>query len=413
MFDKNYLLPSDASARVLDALSGVAPVVEKVALEESYGRVTASDIAAPEDLPGFSRSTVDGYAVQAADTFGARETSPAYLTLIREEVHMGRAPSFSLAKGQAASIPTGGMLPSGADAVVMLEHVAAVSADMIEVLRPAAPHENVITRGEDVRTGEVVIAKGHLLRPQDVGAMAGLGITEVEVFMKPVVSIISTGDEIVPASSPVRPGQVRDINSYTLWGLIREHGGIPVRRGIFSDDFDVLERALSEALGDSDVVLITGGTSAGAKDMTSALINGMGAPGVLFHGVSLKPGKPMIGGVVGRKAVFGLPGHPAAVAVCFNLFIRPVLQTLCGLVPRAPQHRTVVATMLKRVASSAGREDHVRVSLDLRDGRWFAAPVLGKSGLITTLVKADGVVVIPAGRLGLDEGDEVEVTLFA
>jgi molybdopterin molybdotransferase len=243
--------------------------------------------------------------------------------------------------------------------------------------------------------------------------MAGLGITEIEVFRRPVVSIISTGDEIVSASGAVKPGQVRDINSYTLWGLIREHGGVPVKRGIYVDDYEVLKKAVADALRDADVVLITGGTSAGAKDMTSALINGMGTPGVLFHGVSLKPGKPMIGGVVGRKALFGLPGHPAAVAVCFDLFIRPVLDRLCGRSAVEPFTKTVRATMAKRIASSAGREDHVRVSLELRDGRWVAVPVLGKSGLITTLVKADGVVVIPGGRLGLDEGDEVEVKLFA
>lgn len=411
MFDKSYLLPREALPRLLDALPGSSPGIERISLEESYGRVVASVIISPEDLPGFSRSTVDGYAVNASDTFGARETSPAYLTL-DGEVFMGEAPSLNLLRGQAAKIPTGGMLPGGADAVVMLEYVNPVSEAMIEVLRSVAPHENVIAKGEDVRCGERVLSMGHRLRPQDVGALAGLGITEVEVFRRPVVAIISTGDEIVPAHSPAGPGQVRDINSFTLWGMIRRHGGVPVKKGIIADDYMRLKEVIDGSLNDSDIVLISGGTSAGVKDMTFALINEAGEPGVLFHGVALKPGKPMIGGVVGGRAVLGLPGHPAAVAVCFDLFIRPLIEKLGGVVPGHGVEKTVKATMAKTIASAAGREDHIRVSIEVMGEDVRATPVLGKSGLITTLVKADGVVVIPSGKLGLDAGEEVTVRLF-
>lgn len=411
MFDKSYLLPSDALQRILKSSPELRPSAERLPIEECYGRVIAHDVIAPEDLPGFARSTVDGYAVNAADTFGAKETAPAYITL-KGEIFMGMAPAVNIAKGETAKIPTGGMLPEGADAVVMLEHVQVVSDDMIEVLKSVAPNENVIQRGEDVKNGEVIIIKDHRLRAQDIAALAGLGITEIEVYKKPVVAIISTGDEIVPARSPLGPGQVRDINSFTLAGLISDHGGIPVKKGIFKDEYTLIRTAIEEALQESDMVLISGGTSAGTKDMTADIINDIGRPGVLFHGVSLKPGKPMIGGLVNNKPILGLPGHPAATAVCFDLFIRPLLERLSGLHSKRSFFKTARAKMAKSIASSAGREDHIRVALEELDGEWYAVPVLGKSGLITTLVKADGTVMIPQEKLGLDAGEEVTVRLF-
>ncbi|MEW5744368.1 MAG: gephyrin-like molybdotransferase Glp [Nitrospirota bacterium] len=412
MFDKQYLLPAEALQRVLDSLRGDPPERERCGLPQCYGRILADDIVSSEDLPAFSRSTVDGYAVAAVDTFGAKETAPAYMTLLEDEVLMGAAPAFALRRGEAAKIPTGGMLPTGADAVVMLEYVQTVSDDMIEVLRPAAPTENVIQRGEDVRAGAAVLTRGRRLRAQDAGALAGIGVTEIEVFRKPVVSIVSTGDEIVPPDRPLQPGQVRDINSYTLAGLIAEHGGVPVKKGIFRDEYGLIRKAMQEAVQDADMVLVSGGTSAGTKDMTALIINDMGAPGVLFHGVALKPGKPMIGGVVNNTPVLGLPGHPAAAVVCFDLFIRPLLERLSGHAPCSPYARTVRASMAKSIASAAGREDHIRVALERQGGALIAVPVLGKSGLITTLVKADGVVRIAPEQLGLDAGEKVTVTLF-
>jgi molybdopterin molybdotransferase len=384
---------------------------EECPLGDAYGRVLAADIVSPENLPGFARSTVDGYAVNAADTFGARETAPAYLT-VSSEVLMGAAADVAVGRGEAARIPTGGMLPPGTDAVVMLEHVQALSADMIEVMKSVAPKENVIDRDEDVASGEMVLQKGHRLRPQDVAALAGLGITQVAVFLRPVIAIVSTGDEIVPPDRSLKPGQVRDINSYTLWGLITASGGIPLRKGIFEDDYEVIRGAVEASLEEAQMVLITGGTSAGTKDMTLQIINDLGDPGVLFHGVALKPGKPMIGGIVSGTPVLGLPGHPAAVAVCFDLFIGPLIKRLSGQSAGRDFDKTVTARMAKSVASAAGREDHIRVSLEERDGALQAVPVLGKSGLITTLVRADGVVVIPPARLGVDAGEEVVVRLF-
>lgn len=411
MLDKNYLSPLKAVALLLAAASEKNVSPETLRIEECYGRVLAEPLISPEDLPAFSRSTVDGYAVHSRDTFGAKDTMPAYL-ILRHEVFMGEAPAFTLKKGEVCAMPTGGMLPDGADSVVMLEHVQIGVDDMIEVMRAVAPGENVIQKGEDIAAGVEVLSRGSLLRAQDIGALAGLGITEVKVFGRPVVALISTGDEIVPASSPLGPGQVRDINSFTLAGLVADRGGMPVKKGIFRDDYSAIRHAVESALNDSHMVLISGGTSAGIKDMTARIINDIGKPGVLFHGVSLKPGKPMIGGVVDGKPILGLPGHPAAAVVCFELFIRPLLERLSGLAGRRIFPASIRARITKAVASAAGREDHIRVAVDEKDGEFNAIPVLGKSGLITTLVKADGTIAIAADKLGIDAGEEVTVKLF-
>ncbi len=411
MFNKNYLLPIDALKILLSALKKDKLPFERMSIADCYNRIAASDIISPEDLPAFARSTMDGYAVNSADTFGASENSPAYITL-KYEVKMGIAPDFTVKSLESSSIPTGGMLPAGTDAVVMLEYAQIVSDDMIEVTKSVAPAENVIQRGEDIKRNEILIHKGCKLRAQDIGALAGVGITEIEVFKKPIVSVISTGNEIVSPDMPISLGQIRDINSFTLAGLVNDSGGIAVRKGIFSDDYETIKGILMQSLSDSDMVLISGGTSAGTQDMVAAIINDIGKPGVLFHGLSLKPGKPMIGGLINNVPVLGLPGHPVAVAVCFDLFIRRLLEILAGLKENKYPYKTVKAMITKNIASAAGREDHIRVLIEEKDGEIFAHPVLGKSGLISVLVRADGVVVIPHNKFGLDAGDEVTVRLF-
>jgi molybdopterin molybdotransferase len=403
----------EAQRRIAEHFIAKEPPQIRLPLEESYMRVLAEDIASPEDLPSFSRSTVDGFAVHSGDTFGASEGLPAYLN-VTNEISMGEEPQFSLKRGEAAKIPTGGMLPRGGDAVVMLEYAQCADEGLMEVFKPVAPAENVIFAGEDVRKGERILTRGHMLRPQDVAALAGIGITEVSVYEKPRVSIISTGDEIVSAKSALKPGQVRDINSYNLAGLISEHGGLPVKSGIVKDVFDGIQGVVKESLDTCRMVIITGGSSVGIMDMSSRVIESLGSPGVIFHGVTLKPGKPTIGGVVNGIPVFGLPGHPAAVTVCFDLFIKPVLRMLTGVHEKEylKKKRTMSARIAKNVSSSPGREEHVRVVLELRGDEVWAVPVLGKSGLIRTLVMADGTVVIPAQIRGLQEGDTVEVLLF-
>ncbi len=398
---------------VLENFLPALPPEIMVELDSSYKRVLSRDVFSPEDLPQFSRSTVDGFAVISSDTFGAAESLPAYLN-IAGEILMGEEPNFEIVKGKAAKIATGGMLPMGADAIVMVEHAQIIDENMIEVMGPVAPGENVIHKGEDIKKGEIIFKRGHKLRPQDVGALAGLGITRIFVYETPKVSIISTGDEVVSPGKQLRTGQIRDINSFNLTGLIIEAGGNPVNLGIFKDKYEALRDAVDKSLRDSDMVLITGGSSVGTKDMTAKVINDMGKPGVLFHGVSIKPGKPMIGGFVNNKPVFGLPGHPAAITVCFQQFIEPVLKKLSGISDKtfASRRPVVFAKIARNIASSSGREDHVRVALEERDGEIWANPILGKSGLITTLVKADGIVVIPLRKLGLEEGEVVEVRLF-
>lgn len=389
------------------------PAELNLPIDKSYKMVLSRDIISPEDLPSFSRSTVDGFAVSSSDTFGATEIMPSYLD-VTAEILMGERPEFVLKKGECARIATGGMLPEGADSIVMLEYSQQIDERMIEILRPVSPGENVIPVGEDARKGECILKKGRRLRPQDIGALAGLGMTDIWVYEKPRVSIVSTGDEIVPADRPVKPGQVRDINSYTLAGSISDAGGIPLKKGIFSDRYESIKDVVETSLNNSDMILITGGSSVGTRDMTSRVVDDLGMPGVLFHGVSLKPGKPMIGGVIDGVPVFGLPGHPAAVNVCFEVFIRPVLeiQSGCGETRFDKAKRTVQARIAKNISSSPGREEHIGVALEERDGELWAMPLLGKSGLITTLTRADGTAVIPLNKLGVHEGEVLEVRLF-
>lgn len=353
---------------IFSNLSSKIPSEESLKIYESYGRISSRDLFAPEDLPNFSRSTVDGFAVSASDTFGATEGMPAYLNT-RYEILMGKEPDFELTKGEVAKIATGGMLPKGADAVVMFEHTQQVDKGMIEILKPVAPGENVIQAGEDVKKGVCVLKKGHKMRPQDIGILAGLGIKDIWVYERPKCSIVSTGDEIVPPDRPVKPGQVRDINSYNLFGLLLDAGATPLIKGIFSDEYETIQDVVEKSLKDSDIVLISGGSSVGTKDVTARVINDLGKPGVLFHGVSLKPGKPLIGGIIDNIPVFGLPGHPAAVSVCFDIFIRPVLRILSGLNKERFKigKRTVKAKIAKNISSSPGREEHIAVYLEERE----------------------------------------------
>ena len=318
-------------------------------------------------------------------------------------------------------IATGGALPEGGDAVAMFEHTQELDDKSIEVTKPVGPLENVIKQGDDAKKGDPILWRGHRIRPQDMAVLAAMGITRIPVFRKPIAAIISTGNEVVPAESVPAPGQIRDSNSFNLEGLIAQQGGIPVKKGIIADDYSRLRQALDRALQESDIVVMTGGSSVGAADLTATVINDLGKPGVLVHGVSIKPGKPLILGLLERPGravpIFGLPGHPAAVSICFELFVKPVLVRLAGEVPHPALEgitpcRSVKAKLARSISSSTGREDHVRVMLEKKDGVLWARPVFGASGLITTLVKAVGTVVVPLQKTGIEAGEEVEVKLF-
>jgi molybdopterin molybdotransferase len=405
------MTPREATARFAEAYTPRPRGTERVALRRAYRRVLAADVVAPEDLPEFDKSTVDGYAVHVADTAAASSGRPVALRIVGE-VEMGRPPEFAIHAGEAARIPTGGMLPEGADGVIMFEDTRLRDERTVEATRPTGQGENVIRRAEDVRRGAVVLHAGTRLRPQDVGLLAGIGVVEVEVFLQPRVAVLATGDEIIPPDRRPTAGQVRDINTYTISALVQQEGGVPEVHEIIPDDRERLLGTLRTARATSDLVLVSGGSSVGEKDAVAWAINAMGAPGVVVHGVNIKPGKPTILGVVDGTPVVGLPGHPVSGMVIFDVFVRDLLRGLAGRTPPRNLGRLVRARMERRVPSAGRREDHVRVFLEERDGALWAIPQLGKSGIITTMTRADGLVVVPPGRDGVAEGDEVTVELF-
>lgn len=408
--------PDEARAALFSALPDPAPVPETVDSILALGRIAAEDVTAPHPLPAFSRTAVDGYAVRAADTYGASESLPAYLTVVGE-VLMGAAPQFALSSGQAAVIHTGGMLPDGADAAVMLEYTQRVEAGCapvkeIEILRPAAVGENVIGVGEDVARGQVVLPRGRMIRPAEIGGLMALGITSLSVARRPRVGILSSGDEVIPPQSEPNPGQVRDVNSYSLSALVTQAGGEPVRYGILPDNMETMQAAARRALDECDLVVLTAGSSASARDLTAEVIGSLGTPGVLVHGVNVRPGKPTILGVCGGKAVIGLPGNPVSALVIASLFVVPVIQRLLGL-PRQPRHPSLTARLTINVPSQAGREDWVAVRLLPSESEGgavaLAEPVFAKSNLIFSLTTADGLVRIPPDATGLSAGESVAV----
>ncbi len=398
---------------VLALYSRFAPVeAETVPLAEARGRVLARDLAAPETLPAFPRAAMDGYAVRAADTFGATPGLPQYLELAGE-VAMGEAPGLTLAPGQAARLPTGGMLPGGADAVVMVEYAAELPDGTVEVRRPVAPGENVVRPGEDVRAGEVLLMAGRRLKPQDLGLLAALGVGEVTVYRRPRVAVLSSGNEIVPLSASPGPGQVRDANAYLTLAQVEEAGGLPAYVGIVPDDAEALSAALAAALPRADLLLISGGSSVGARDLTLAALQSLPEAEVLVHGVAIRPGKPTILAAAAGIPVLGLPGHPASAAIVMQVLGRPLVARLGGAQEASPAWGgRVLARLSRNLAGATGREDFVRVRLRPEGETLWADPLLGPSALLSPLVKSDGLVTIPLGQEGIFQGELVEVELF-
>ncbi|MEJ2599303.1 MAG: molybdopterin-binding protein [Anaerolineales bacterium] len=391
------------------------PQMEEISSVDALQRVLAEPVIATMPLPSFARTTVDGYAVRARDTYGASESLPAYLAL-SGEVSMGAAPDLALQTAQCALIHTGGMLPDGADAVVMLENTQIARAGEVEILRAVAVGENVIAIGEDVRVGEQIIPAGVTLRPAEIGGLMALGITRIHVGRRPRVGILSSGDEVIPPEVVPKPGQVRDVNAYTLSALVQDAGGIPLRYGIIPDQADAMQSVARKALAECDVVVITAGSSASTRDLTAQVISELGEPGVLVHGVNVRPGKPTILSVCGGKAVIGLPGNPVSALVIASLFVTPVIRALQGE-RRSRPRASIPAILSVNLASQAGREDWIPVRLleSSQTGgasRYQADPVFGKSNLIFTLARADGYVRIDPDATGLSAGDSVEVILY-
>jgi molybdopterin molybdotransferase len=388
-------------------------------------RVTAAPVTAPHPLPGFARSTVDGYAVRAADTYGVSEGLPGYLT-VTGAVRMGAAPDVTVTPGNAVAMPTGGAIPPGADAVVMIEYTAEAMPGTIEVVRPVAPGEGVVRADEDAAQGQQLIPNGSVLRPQDLAMLAAAGVTSVRVHARPVVTIFSTGDEVVPPDTQeLLPGQVRDATASALAALVTDAGGAPVLGGIVSDDPGALEQALRKALPESDLIVISAGSSVGTRDETANAVAALGPPGIWCHGLAIKPGKPTLlaecgAGPASSAAnssagtgapgvpVIGLPGNPRSALVVFRLVGMPLIRLVggCASPPPEPSTRAVLS---RDLASATGRLDVVQVKVS----GGVATPLFGVSALLSVLTEADGYLVIPEEATGLDAGTEVDVTLYA
>lgn len=390
---------------------------ETIDIFEAAGRIIAEDITSEEDIPGFHRSSVDGYAVIAADTFGASDTFPAQLKL-KGEVKMGETPSFCLKMGEAAVIPTGGELPENADAVVMVEYTDFYQDGYVYVNKAAAPGNSVVFRGDDTKKGNLVIKKGSIIRPQEAGILAAIGYSTVKVVRKLKIGVISTGDEIVPPGSKVKGAQVRDSNAPMMCAGIREFGAEAVYYGIVKDVYEEIVNKTAKALEECDIVLLSGGSSVGERDQTAKVIESFGAPGILVHGIAIKPGKPTIIGKVKGKAIFGLPGHPASAYMIYRIFVNFLMKLMTDNKPKlaGSSHYadagSITAEMYCNYPSNNGRDEYVPVTLEYTGGKVIATPVFGKSGLVSMLSAAEGFIHIKRSSEGLQKGQLVQVTRF-
>ncbi len=399
---------------VLALMESFAPLDEEtVPLEEAAGRVVSRTVTAPSDVPHFRRAVMDGYAVRARDTFGASESLPALLQ-VAGEVFMGKPAGMAVGPGQAVVVPTGGAVPEGADAVVMVEYTQEAGDRTIEVTRPVAPGDNILEKGDDIARESPLFPAGWPLRSQDVGVLAAVGLHRVPVYRLPRVAILSTGDEIVaPETNPVPIGKIRDINTFVLAAQVREAGGIPGMRRVVADDIEILAAACRKALTDHDVVLLSGGSSVGVRDYTVQVLERLDGAELLVHGVAIRPGKPTILARVGSKIIWGLPGQPASAMIVFTAFVRPSLLRLQGADPaRVPKTHTCRAVLRRHMPSVHGRADYLRVRLQRHESTVWADPVFGASAMISTLSQADGYVIVPEHVEGYEAGTEVTVHLF-
>jgi putative molybdopterin biosynthesis protein len=409
MFRK--LLSFDEAKQLLEKSFSAKPVgEEQVAISKAHDRVLAQDIVSPMDIPSFSRSTVDGYAVKAADTFGASEDKPVSLRFCGH-IAIGEPPKVAVEKGLVAEIVTGAPLPDGADAVVMVEQTSR-QGDNVLIRRPVAGSENVMAAGSDIRKGETALKKGRVLGSREIGVLAAIGLTEAAVYKLPRVAVLSTGGEVVAPGEVLPPGKIYDINAHTLSAAVLESGGEPINLGIIPDKKDKLTKALKQALGSADAVITSGWVSVGPKDFTPQVVDSLGKPGVIMSGVAVKPGKPLTVAIVDGKPVFSLPGNPTSSLFMFNVFVRPILVKLAGRTEEdLPKVKAVAA---KKMFPARGRRTFIMVNLSYnKAGELLVSPVpTGLSGAITTLAKADGFVEISEKQQFIDAGTEIDVYLF-
>ncbi|MHB1392361.1 MAG: molybdopterin molybdotransferase MoeA [Clostridia bacterium] len=381
---------------------------EEVEIIKALGRTAFEDVFSQLDIPDFNRSTVDGYAVMSRDTFGASESIPGFLNIIGK-VEMGETTSLKIGAGQCVYVPTGGMIPVGADGMLMIEYVECIDEGLLAAHSPVAPGENIIFKGDDVSFGGKVLPKGRVIKSQDIGVLCAAGISHVKVSKRPRVAVVSTGDEIVDPFGQVRLGQVRDINTYTLAAMVQEAGGEVTKTIVVKDDFDLIRNTVDEATKDNEIVVISGGSSVGAKDNTEKVIDSFGEPGVFVHGVAVKPGKPTILGRVRNTAVFGLPGHPVSAVIIFKIFVEELIERLQG---KSRQMLFISAVSGSNIHSSPGKETYQMVELEENEGGFMAKPIYAKSAAISQLSRAQGFIRIPVNKEGINKGETVKVELF-
>ncbi len=380
-----------------------AAAAEPVPLAQALGRTLGADVIASEYVPDFDRSTVDGFALRARDTFGCSDAIPAILTR-QAEVRMGEGADFVLREGCCAAVPTGGAVPQGADSVCMLEYAEDYGDGTVGVLKPVAPGENLIFRGDDVHPGKLLLKKGHTLRPQDLGALAALGVSEISVFQPLRVGILSTGDELVEPDTTPGPGQIRDVNSVLVASQLNSFGIETVSYGIVPDDEARLRETVARALDECDGVILSGGSSVGVKDASARVMSASGP--LLFHGLALKPGKPTLLGKCGNKPIIGLPGHPVAAFFVTQLFVLPLLAHLGG---KDSGPRWLAARVTENVSANHGRAQVCPCRLRREGDELWAEPIRTKSGLITALADADGYFCVERDREGLMRGAPIRV----
>jgi molybdopterin molybdotransferase len=400
----------EARQRLYGAMRGADLKTEIIPSTQAAGRYLMEEVVAQEYLPPFTRSSMDGYAVHAKDTRGASDTFPIYLKIIGE-VPMGAEPQFTLKPGEAALIHTGGMLPEGADAVVILELSQKTSTNDLEVYKLVAVGENVIFKGEDVKPGQTVLTAGRRIRPAEIGGLLALGKMQVKVAARPRIALLSSGDEVIPPHQTPQLGQVRDVNSGMLAALIESEGGIAVTYPILPDNWEQISSVIRQAYQENDAVVISAGSSASTRDMTAEAIRLLGEPGVLVHGINIRPGKPTILAYCAGKPVIGLPGNPVSAMVIAHFFVRPVVRWMQG----GSQHMatpTLKARLELNYASQSGRDEWIPVMLENTDSGLIARPVFFKSNLIFQLAGADGLVYIQRDANGLEAGSEVDVVVF-
>jgi molybdopterin molybdotransferase len=382
---------------------------EEIKILEGLGRISSEDIYSTIDLPEFHRSTVDGYAVCSKDTFGVSESLPTFLEVIGK-VNMGQTTDLCVESGKAVYVPTGAMLPKGADAVVMIEYAEHLDEETIAVYRPVAPGEGVIHKGEDINKKTRLLIKGKQIRSQDIGALAAIGVNKVKVFQKPKIAILSTGDEIVDPIEKVEFGKIRDINTYALSAMAMEMGGAVTYKAVIKDDFNILKNTVESLIDQNDLVVISGGSSVGLKDVTAKVIDDLGEPGVFVHGIAIKPGKPTIIGKVRNTAVLGLPGHPVSAIMIFKVFGEYMIHKMLSKNVRDKIEIQAISEV--NIPSSPGKETYQMVTLEKKEGQYIAKPIHGKSGAISLIVEAQGYIKIDANKEGIKKGESVKVTLL-